>query len=186
MITTEKVCLPCRLMRGIDRAVFRVLDGTRLCGGCVADMPSWCDMCLSSEPRRWERSVAFRDGMKLCQKHLNEVVPTPKQTPPINFPPITLEAAEPASAKPLTSAVIKERLKNKVEENPVSKLCKCGCGKEASEGRDYAWGHKPKKISAARAVSDNGASSGRFSAAVAQLRAERDKLDEAIRVLESL
>jgi hypothetical protein len=45
--------------------------------------------------------------------------------------------------------------------------CKCGCGKEASKNRDYAWGHKPK---GAKAKAAPAKSNGHILAHVALLQ----------------
>ena len=77
--------------------------------------------------------------------------------------------------------------KPKQDGSIMSKLCKCGCGKQASAGRDYAWGHKTKNgvmpTPAPKALSTNG---GKFAAVIAELTAERDKLNAAIETLERL
>lgn len=129
MLPIEKVCRPCRDERGFDRAIYKVVDGIPMCGGCVADMPSWCDNHLKQDPPRYMRSVAFRGGKNLCKKCLDKEAPEPKKESPLD-PDATLmlPAGSPTVAqmkkddRETRAQVIKEVAKErkaKKEEAPV-------------------------------------------------------------------
>ena len=71
----EKICQPCA-SHGITRLTYKIVDGVRYCGGCVADMPIWCDPCLKKDPPVWNRAVAFHNEKHYC-KNCNPNKPAP-------------------------------------------------------------------------------------------------------------
>lgn len=205
MIPDEKVCQPCR-SHGKDRAAFRVVDGVRLCGGCVADMPVWCAPCLRKEPQQFVHGRYFRDGLNLCKECFEELHPelatTKKDPPPIlttqPIPEFVLKMTKLESVPESGPAVVPE---DKPQgESDMAKLCKGGCGTKVNSRFDYAYGHKggcPGKTAAsvstpAKAAlkvnrgEDGSGEQSTLGTVIHALKAKRDKLTETIEQLEAI
>jgi hypothetical protein len=194
-IPAEKCCEPCLTVFGERRAVYAVIGGIRFCGGCIADMPSWCIECLEMTPKQWVKPAAFRGGKLLCQAHLDAIAPPPPKPLPtlaqIASEELTGQKIETKQEKKIMPAakqidwdeVQQERnggatVTALAEKYGCSVPTVCNHTKSAKNGSSPV----PRAPRAAKSPANGG---GKFAAVVEQMKIERDKLDAAIRVLEA-
>jgi hypothetical protein len=164
-----------------------------MCGGCVADMPRWCDRHLRKTPQQWMRSVAFRGDEHLCDECLKKETDKLKPPPmPITPPP------PPPEKKPVEEPEEEVKLEVKTEEEIMAgaKVCACGCGESLAPGSKWKYlrGHKPKLAGQVlervhpEVPPPGGRPSlkGNYGPILEELRAKRDKLNAAIEAIEQL
>jgi hypothetical protein len=156
-------------------------------------MPRWCDDHLAQKPPQWIKSIAFRDGRQLCEECLEKLTAHLRPPPlPISPPPAPQVKEPEPSAAPKPAPMMKRQPPPVIEEakeKPVAgKLCKCGCGRTLAPGSpwEYIRGHKPKIGQPPVTAIEKKIEDTPIKKVIADLKAKRDKLSEAIEVLERL